>query len=84
MIIEWGQGEMTMKMIAIVGLIFAATSVAASVHEYRMDVLYGPYIEGSDRSSNATKLRLTLAPAIVDHFRWRARNMIYLTSIIAC
>jgi hypothetical protein len=84
MIIEWGQGKMTMKVIAIVGLVFAATSVAALVHEYRMDVLHGPYIEGSDRSSNATMLRLTLAPAIVDHFRWRARNMIYLTSIIAC
>jgi hypothetical protein len=84
MIIEWGQGEMSMKMFAIVGLVFAATSLAALAHEYRMDVLHGPYIEGSDRSSNAAKLRLTLAPAIVDHFRWRARNMIYLTSIIAC
>jgi len=73
-----------MKMIAIVGVVFAATSIAALVHEYRMDVLHGPYFEGSDISGNVATMRLTLAPAIVDHFRWRARNMIHLTSIIAC
>jgi len=72
-----------MKMIAIVGVVFAATSIAALVHEYRMDVLHGPYFEGSGSGNSAT-MRLTLAPAIVDHFRWRARNMIHLTSIIAC
>jgi hypothetical protein len=84
MIIELNQGDLTMKMIAIAGFVFAATSIAALVHEYRTDVLHGPYIEGSDRSRNVTTMRLTMAPAIVDHFRWRARNIIYLTSIIAC
>jgi hypothetical protein len=84
MIIELNQDDMTMKMIAIAGFVFAATSIAALVQEYRTDVLHGPYIEGSDLSSNATTMRLTMAPAIVDHFRWRARNIIYLTSIIAC
>ena len=83
MIIEWSQGDITMKMIAIVGFVFAATSIAALVHEYRTDVLHGSYVEGWNRSDNAT-MRLALAPAIVDHFRWRARNMIYLTSIVAC
>jgi hypothetical protein len=84
MIIELNQGDLTMKMIAIAGFVFAATSIAALVHEYRTDVLHGPYIEGSDLSSNATTMRLIMAPAIVDYFRWRARNIIYLTSIIAC
>jgi hypothetical protein len=84
MIIELNQGDTTMKMIAIAGFVFAATGIAALVYDYRTDVLHGPYIEGSDRSGNAATMRLTMAPAIVDHFRWRARNMIYLTAIIAC
>jgi hypothetical protein len=76
--------QMTMEMIAIAGFAFVATTIAALVHDYRTDVLHGSYIEGSDRRSSLVMTRLALAPAVADRFRWRARNMIYLTSIIAC
>jgi hypothetical protein len=75
---------MTIEMISIVGLAFAAATIAALLHEYRTDVLHGPYIEGSSRRKDVITMSLPLASAIADHFRWRARNMIYLTSIIAC
>jgi hypothetical protein len=84
MIIEWGQAQMTIEMIAIVGFAFVATTIAALLHEYRTDVLHGPYIEGLDRRSNVVIRHWALAPVIADRFRWRARNIIYLTSIIAC
>jgi hypothetical protein len=75
---------MKIETIAIVGFVFVATTIAAMMHEHRMDVLHGSYIEGLDRLNDQGMKRLVLAPAIVDHFRWRTRSMIYLTSIIAC
>jgi hypothetical protein len=42
---------MTIEAIAIVGFAFAAATIAALLHEYRTDVLHGPYIEGLDRRS---------------------------------
>jgi hypothetical protein len=70
---------MTIEIIAVVAFIFAFTTIAAILHERRMDVLHGPYVEQRDRET-----KLILAPLIADYFRWRARSMIYLTSIIAC
>jgi hypothetical protein len=70
---------MTIEIIAVVVLVFACTTAAAFLHERRMDVLHGPYVE--QRDDRETKLML--APRIADYFRWRARSMIYLTSIIA-
>jgi len=75
---------MTIEVIAIVGFAFAAATIAALLHEYRTDVLHGPYIEGSDPRSAVFMMRWSWATTIADRFRWRARNMIYLTSIIAC
>ena len=75
---------MTIEMIAIVGLVFAAATIAALLHEYQTDVLYGPYIQGLDRRSKVFRIGMSWAHTIADRFRWRARNMIYLTSIIAC
>jgi hypothetical protein len=84
MIIEWGGAQLTMEMIEFVGFAFAAMIVAALVHEHRKDVLHSPYIKGSDRREGVVMKRLAMAPATADRLRWRARNMIYLTSIIAC
>jgi hypothetical protein len=53
-------------------------SIARPKHVFR-----GPYIEGRAADEQANKL-LVLAPALVDHFRWKTRSNIYLTSIIAC
>jgi hypothetical protein len=76
---------MTIETIAIAGLAFAAATIAALLYEYQTDVLYGPYIEGLDRRSDKLRIGLSwAAPAIADRLRWRTRNMIYLTSIIAC
>jgi hypothetical protein len=73
---------MTIETIAIVGFVFAFTTIAAFLHERRMDVLHGSYVEELKRRDR--EKRLILTPVIADRFRWRARNMIYLTSIIAC
>jgi hypothetical protein len=70
---------MTIETMAVVGFAFAFTTIAAIFHERRMDVLHGPYVEQRDQEP-----KLILASGIADHFRWRARSMIYLTSIIAC
>jgi hypothetical protein len=37
---------MTIETIAFLGFVFAATTLAAMAYERRMDVLYGPYLEG--------------------------------------
>jgi hypothetical protein len=75
---------MTIETIAIVASVAAATAVAAFVHERRMDVLHGPYIEGRARPKTPARRLLVRTPAIFDRFRWNTRNVIYLTSIIAC
>jgi hypothetical protein len=75
---------MNIETIAVVGFFFVATTIAALVYEYRMDVLHGAYIEGFEQRSDIAMKRLVLAPALVDHFRWKARGMIYLGSVIAC
>jgi hypothetical protein len=74
---------MKIETVAIVGVVFAVTALAALTYNRRMDVLHGPSIEGRAADEQANKL-LVLAPALVDHFRWKTRSMIYLTSIIAC
>jgi hypothetical protein len=73
---------MTLEMIAVVSFVFAFTAIAAILHERRMDVLHGPYVESFEQRDREKKR--ILAPVIADYVRWRARNMIYLTSIIAC
>jgi hypothetical protein len=73
---------MSIEMIGFGGFVFAFTTIAAILYERRMDVLHGRYVE--QFAEQDRKKMPILAPVIADHFRWRARNMIYLTSIIAC
>jgi hypothetical protein len=77
---------MTIETIGLLGFVFAAATIAAIAYERRMDVLHGPYLEAPARARpdlladrSAIPVQLT-----VDHLRWKTRNMVYLTSLIAC
>jgi hypothetical protein len=76
---------MIIETIAALGFVFAATALAAVVFERRMDVLYGPYIEGRDVSYAAIALQRFWMPMreAADGFRWKARNVAYFASVIA-
>ena len=76
---------MTIETIAFLVFVFSATTLAAMAHERRMDVLYGPYVEGrANRMDFPAGQFLKSINSAVDGFRWKARNMLYLTSVIAC
>jgi hypothetical protein len=76
---------MTIEEITIFGFIFAAVTLSTMAYERRMDVLYGPYLE--DRTGH-TDLSVSQfwkpMQSVADGFRWKARNMLYLTALIAC
>jgi hypothetical protein len=77
---------MTIETIAFLGFVFAAATLAAMAYERRMDVLYGPYLEG--RTGRRVRLSTGLfwqpLHSAVDRLRWKARGMVYLASVIAC
>ena len=87
---------MTIETIAFLGLVFIMTGLAAMVCERRMDVLYGSYIEGRTAGSGLLSIerlwtpvrsgfdRGFLLPQNILRLRWKAREMIYLASVIAC
>ena len=76
---------MIIETIAVLGFVFAATALAAVVFERRMDVLYGPYIEGRNVSYSAIALQRLWMPMreAADGFSWKARNVAYFASVIA-
>jgi hypothetical protein len=67
---------------AAVAAAATATGVALIV-ERRMDVLYGPFIESGASFPTPEHKLLEFASSVVDHLRWKMRNMMYLTSIVA-
>ena len=73
---------MTIETIAIPGAVFAAATFVAVTYERRMDVLYGPYIEGRATLSAARFWKPVHAAA--DRLGRKARNVIYFVSVIAC
>ena len=76
---------MTIEMIALAGFVFAATTVAAVAYERRMDVLYGPYIEGrSGRAGTSIERFWTPMRSAADYFRWKAGIFSCLAVMIAC
>jgi hypothetical protein len=77
---------MTIETIAFLVAVFAATAATAVAYERRMDVLYGPYVEGraSGRAGLSTDRLWKPVHSAIDRLRWRARNIVYLTSLIAC
>jgi len=76
---------MTIETIALMGLVFAATALAAIIFERRMDVLHGPYIEGRNVPHPATALKRFWMPVreAADGFGWKVRNVAYFASVIA-
>lgn len=73
---------MTIETIGLLGFVFAAAALVAMAYERRMDVLYGPYIEG--RASVVERFWKPVLRSAADGFRWKARNMAYLASVIGC
>jgi len=75
---------MTIETITFIGVVFAAASLAAMAYERRMDVLYGPYIQGRDRRRVDISAFLDPVQSAADHLRWKTRGIIYVASVIAC
>jgi hypothetical protein len=77
---------MTIETIGLLGFVFAATTLATMAYERQMDVLHGPYVEVHEGARPDLLADRSWIPArlTVDRLRWKARNMVYLTSLIAC
>ena len=73
------------ETVGLIAFVIAAAGIAGMAYERRMDVLYGPYIE---RRFNRPPVRVQSHRILIDrtfnHLRWKARNVVYLTSIVAC
>jgi hypothetical protein len=76
---------MTIETIAFLGFVFAATTLAAMAYERRMDVLYGPYLEGRarDRARPTPERFWKPVRSAADRLLWKVRGMVYLPSVIA-
>jgi hypothetical protein len=70
-------------MSAVAVAVAATATGVAFVLERRMDVLYGPFIEGRASLQTPEQKLLELASSVVDQLRWKMRNMMYFTSIVA-
>ncbi len=77
---------MTIEIIAFLGFVFAATTLAAMAYERRMDVLYGPYLErrAVGHVRHSTERFWKPVHSAADRLRWKARGMVYVASVIAC
>jgi hypothetical protein len=81
-----GGPQMDIETLGFLGFVFATATLAAIAYERRMDVLYGPYIQSRAGARAGFSLERLWKPlhSAADRLRWRARNVIYLTSIVAC
>jgi hypothetical protein len=76
---------MTIEMIIIfLGIVFATATLAAMAYERRMDVLYGPYLQGRTKRRVDISAFLVPVQSAADRLRWKSRGMIYVASVIAC
>jgi hypothetical protein len=74
---------MKIELIAVLSILAPSAVWAAVTIERRMDVLYGPYIEGRAGGETALQQLAALTSSLVDDLRWRARNVMYVTSLVA-
>jgi hypothetical protein len=74
---------MIVETIALVSVAFAAVTLVMTAYERHMDVLHGPYIEGRVDARSAERLWQPLQSA-TEALQWKARNVVYLTSVIGC
>ena len=76
---------MIIETIVLVGFAFAAVTLGVTAYERHMDVLHGPYIEGRVARSNVAAERLWQPlQSAGQALQWKARNVVYLTSVIGC
>jgi hypothetical protein len=75
---------MDIETIGFLGFVFAAVALAAMAYERRMDVLYGCYLADRSAESPNHSARRLWQPSVTERLRWKTRNLLYLTSIIAC
>ena len=75
---------MTIETIALAGFVFAAAALAALAYERRMDVLYGPYIEGRSRAGISVERYWKPLRTAADYLRCKAGNFGCLAAMIAC
>ncbi len=83
------EGAIEMDILAaasLVASVMITTALIALEFERQMDVLHGPYIEGRDvRSSGQPSARFVLmARVAMERLQWKARNIAYVTSLVAC
>jgi hypothetical protein len=74
---------MEMGLIVVLVAVAAAASFAAVIIDRRMDVLYGPFIEGRTAEPTPEEKFFALASLLVNQLRWKTRNVMYLTSVVA-
>lgn len=74
---------MTIETIALAGFVFAAAAFAAVAYERRMDVLYGPYIEGRPGRARSVERFWQPMRSAADYVRWKAGNFSCLAVMIA-
>jgi hypothetical protein len=72
------------ETIGLLGFVFAATALAPMAYERSMDVLHGSYLEDRAVGEPRHSARPLWKPSVSDRVRRKARNAIYLASIIAC
>jgi hypothetical protein len=77
--------DIGIETIGCVAFVFAATALVALAAERRMDVLYGPYIEGRARRRVpvATRLVPVSLRRLADRVRWSVRDVVCLAATIA-
>ena len=77
---------MIIETIVLVGFAFAAVTLGMTAYERHMDVLHGPYIEGRvvARSNVAAERLWQPLQSAGQALQWKARNVVYLTSVIGC
>ena len=74
---------MDIETLGFLGVIYAAASLAAIAYEHRMDVLHGSYLESRAEAEPDHHAQRLWAPSVIDRLRWKARDVVYLASVIA-
>jgi hypothetical protein len=75
---------MDIEILGFFGFAFTAIVLAKTAYERRMDVLYGPYIQGCARGPLIKRFWQPSSSAIDRLFALEGQKMIYLGPISAC
>jgi len=76
------------EAVTFVAFVMVATTLVhwlRWVIERRMDVLHGPYLEGRKGPSHPLlSARFQAIACLAEQLRWKARNIMYVTSLVPC